>query len=188
MAAHGFPDCASYAAARREELASALRLAGLGPEATGTLGIPDQEASLHLAGLARRLASELATSGAEVVVTHAYEGGHPDHDATAFAVQAALRLAPAGGLRLVEMAGYHAGPSGMAVGDFLPGTGAAPVAFALSAKQCALKRDMLACFTTQRQVLAGFPSAWSGCARRRLMISPRRRIPAGCSTKIFPGA
>jgi N-acetylglucosamine malate deacetylase 2 len=157
VATHGFPDCASYAAARRAELAAALRLAGLGPETSGTLGIPDQEASLHLAWLAQRLVSHLATSGAEVVVTHAYEGGHPDHDATAFAVQAALRLASAGGPRLVEMAGYHAGPSGMAVGDFLPGTGAAPVTVTLSAEQCALKRDMLACFTTQRQVLAGFP-------------------------------
>jgi LmbE family N-acetylglucosaminyl deacetylase len=63
-----------------------MRLVRLGPGET--LGIPDQAASLGLAGLARRLAVQLAASGAEVVVTHAYEGGHPDHDATAFAVHA----------------------------------------------------------------------------------------------------
>ncbi len=164
--AHGFPDCASYAAARRKELAAALRLTGLGPGASETLGIPDQEASLDLAGLVRRLAGQLAGSGAEVVVTHAYEGGHPDHDATAFAVHAALRLAP--GPRLVEMTGYHAGPAGIAVGDFLPGSGAAPVTLELSPDDCALKRRMMDCFATQRQMLASFP-----IGTERLRPAPR---------------
>ena len=38
--------------------------------------------------LARVLRPLLA--GTRVVVTHAYEGGHPDHDAVAFAVHAAV--------------------------------------------------------------------------------------------------
>jgi LmbE family N-acetylglucosaminyl deacetylase len=157
MAAHGFADCGTYAAARRRELAEALGLAGLRPDAAYRFGVPDQEASLHLADLAHRLAAHMAETDAEIVVTHAYEGGHPDHDATAFAVHAALRLASLPDTRLLEMAGYHTGPAGMAVCTFLPGTGEAPVTITLSPEECALKQRMLACFATQRQVLAAFP-------------------------------
>jgi LmbE family N-acetylglucosaminyl deacetylase len=165
VAAHGFPDCAAYAAARRRELAAALALAGIGAGAAWTLGLPDQEASLHLLEITRRITAAIAETGAEIVVTQAYEGGHPDHDATAFAVQAALQHAPT---TLFEMAGYHAGPQGIAVGDFLPGTGEAGVTLALSPGQAALKRRMLDCFATQRQVLAAFP-----VGAERLRPAPR---------------
>lgn len=154
VAAHGFPDCAAYATARRQELAAALALAGIAPEAASTLGVPDQEASLHLVEISRRIVAAITETRAEIVVTHAYEGGHPDHDATAFAVQAAVQSAPAA---RIEMAGYHAGPEGIAVGDFLRGVGEAPVTLDLSPEQCALKRRMVDCFATQRQVLAAFP-------------------------------
>ena len=46
-----------------------------------------------------------------VVLTHAYEGGHPDHDAVAFAVHRAARRTSAA---VVEMPFYHAGPDGVA--------------------------------------------------------------------------
>jgi LmbE family N-acetylglucosaminyl deacetylase len=116
--------------------------------------VPDQEAALNLVQISRQVASVITARGAEIVVTHAYEGGHPDHDATAFAVQAAVTLAPAARF---EMAGYHAGPEGMTVGDFLRGVGDAPATLHLSPAQCVLKRRMLDCFATQRQVLAAFP-------------------------------
>ena len=115
--AHGFANCASYAAARQRELRAALALAGLPPTAAETLGVPDQEAALHLPDVIRGIAAAIATTGATIVVTHAYEGGHPDHDATALAVHAAVRRSPAA---IIEMAGYHAGADGIAVGDFLP--------------------------------------------------------------------
>jgi len=165
VAAHGFADCAAYAAARRRELEAALALAGLAAASASSLDVPDQEASLHLPDLAARIAAVIAETGAEVVVTQAYEGGHPDHDATAFAVHAAVRRAPA---EVFEMAGYHAGPAGIAVGDFLPGTGEAGVTLALSPGQCALKRRMLDCFSTQQQVLAAFP-----VGTERLRPAPR---------------
>jgi N-acetylglucosamine malate deacetylase 2 len=159
-AAHGFGEIAAYAAARREEALAALRLAGLGPDHVLGLGIPDQQASLHLPGLARRLAALLAQRRPGILVTHAYEGGHPDHDATAFAAHAALRLMPAEARpALLEMALYHAGPGGgIAVGRFLPAEGGEPVTrLRLSPEGCALKRAMLACFATQQAVLAAFP-------------------------------
>jgi N-acetylglucosamine malate deacetylase 2 len=153
VAAHGFADCASYAAARRRELAAALALAGLPTTAAKTLGVPDQEAALHLPDVIRGIADAIAATRAAVVVTHAYEGGHPDHDATALAVHVAVRRSPAA---IIEMAGYHAGPDGIAVGDFLPHAGTAAVMLTLSPARCRLKRRMLDCFVTQRAVLSAF--------------------------------
>src|ERR687893_223357 len=53
--AHGFQTPEDYAAARREELRAALALADAADHALVNLGVADQEASLHLPDLARRL-------------------------------------------------------------------------------------------------------------------------------------
>lgn len=90
--AHGFETSDAYAAARHGELKAAVALAGIRPEALVSLEAPDQEAALRLAELARRLAALFYERGVAVVLTHAYEGGHPDHDAVAFAVHAARGL------------------------------------------------------------------------------------------------
>jgi LmbE family N-acetylglucosaminyl deacetylase len=150
--AHGFADVAAYATARRQEALSALALAGIAPERALALGIPDQAATFHLVTIALHVAEVIARLRPALVVTHAYEGGHPDHDAVAFAVRAAIRRAPA---QLAEMTGYHADGSGMATGRFLPAASRA-IAFPAGAG-LALKRRMLGCFATQHAVLAGFP-------------------------------
>ncbi len=54
--------------------------------------MPDQETAFQLAAIVHELIPVLAS--AERVITHPYEGGHPDHDTAAFAVAAACaRLA-----------------------------------------------------------------------------------------------
>ena len=59
------------------------------------------------------------------ILTHAYEGGHPDHDAVAFAVAAAVRVAGrAADTTIVEMPFYRAGPEGWIRQLFLPHDGA----------------------------------------------------------------
>ncbi|MGO8019873.1 PIG-L deacetylase family protein, partial [Rhizobium leguminosarum] len=71
------------------------------------LEVPDHCAANYLADLTKRITVFLQQSAADIVVTHPYEGGHPDHDATAFATHAALRLMKQNGLRppaLFEMA------------------------------------------------------------------------------------
>ncbi len=93
--AHGFATPEAYAAARRQELETAAGIAGIGPEALIGLGVPDQQAAFRLADLARRLAALFSEREIAVVLTHACEGGHPDHDAVAFAVHAACRLSRA---------------------------------------------------------------------------------------------
>ena len=78
--------------ARQQEARSALALLGVDPSQIVELGFVDQEAIFNLPELAEKLAETLTQVSAKIVFTHPYEGGHPDHDATAFAVHAAQRL------------------------------------------------------------------------------------------------
>jgi LmbE family N-acetylglucosaminyl deacetylase len=123
------------------------------------LPVPDQEASQDLAGLAACFRSIL--QGVEAVFTHPYEGGHPDHDATAFAVHAA-------GIPIVEMAGYHTAPDGgIEVGRF-SGTGP-EVVIALTQDEQARRNAMIACFRTQQETLRPF----MGWTEMRFRPAPR---------------
>lgn len=149
-----------YARVRREELAAALKHVGIGPGQTHEIGCVDQEASLNLVPLAREVARLLRELRPEVVITHPYEGGHPDHDATAFAVHVGCWLLQAHDVpppALIEMTSYHNGPNGIEVYEFLPNGGSSPVTLVLSEEERELKRRMLECFPTQQGTLRLFP-------------------------------
>src|SRR5262245_55637960 len=88
----GFATRHEYADARRREAREALARAGVDPARILSLEIVDQEAALALEPLARRLAWLFDVCGTGLIYTHPYEGGHPDHDAAAFAVHAARAL------------------------------------------------------------------------------------------------
>ncbi len=158
--AAGFAGWQDYAAARRREAEAALALAGIGSERLYAFGIADQEATANLKPVAERLAALLRDGGFAAVITHAYEGGHPDHDAACFAAHAAcalLRQRGEAAPRLAEMAGYHGLGGSFVAGTFLAHPEAGPVATAvLDAAARALKRRMLDCHATQRGVLAPF--------------------------------
>jgi LmbE family N-acetylglucosaminyl deacetylase len=154
--AHGFETPDAYAAARREELRAALALADVPERGLVSLGIADQEASLHLPDLARRLAAFFQERDIELVITHAFEGGHPDHDATAFAVHAAVALLgrerpPA---VIVEMPLYHLGLTGWTVQRFVAAAGPQQLEIHLLDEQRRRKQAMLDAHVTQRQVLS----------------------------------
>lgn len=90
--AAGFDDIGAYARARRRELLRALRLVGIRAAQAWVLGVADQTASFELMRVTRGVLGMLRWVRPEVVLTHPYEGGHPDHDAAAFAVQLACEL------------------------------------------------------------------------------------------------
>lgn len=167
----GFPDRQSYKAAREQEARAALALVGR-EESLFVFGIADQEAVQHLAEAARRLAEFFRLSPPSAVVTHAYEGGHPDHDAAAFAVRAACDLfAETGAIPplLFEMTGYHGFGGGMVTGAFLthPAAGAVHT-LVLDERQKSRKRAMMDCHISQRAVLADFP-----LEREAFRLAPR---------------
>jgi N-acetylglucosamine malate deacetylase 2 len=154
--AHGFATLAEYAATRRRELGAALKVGEATALRTATLGVPDKDAFLDLAGLTRRLLQWLCREQPAAVLTHAYEGGHPDHDAAAFAVHAACCLIsseerPA----IIEMPVSHADGGAMVTGRFLPG-GPEGIVVPLDEAVSRRKRRMLECFRSQRETLACF--------------------------------
>ena len=144
----GSPDGNSdYASARRRELDAALVLAGISIDRCHRLGFRDQGTSFRLAELTRQLAGFRP----DIVITHPYEGGHPDHDSCAFAAALAFNeLCP-----IYEFTSYHAGPHGIETGKFL-GDFPGEVRFELTSAQKRLKQGMFECFTSQFHVLADF--------------------------------
>lgn len=152
----GFADAPTYAAAREAELNCAL--AALGADAAERIryGFADQEAVFALPELVERLTRDLA--GMAVVVTHAFEHGHPDHDAAALAVALAcarLRDPP----RRIEFAGYHLAGDREAYGRFRAHPAAPETVLPFDGAACRRKIAALACFRSQAEVLARFPVA-----------------------------
>jgi len=139
---------AAYAASRAAELEAALVIAAVPRLRRVALGIPDQDAALHISTLATTFANLFDRYGVQTVVTHAYEGGHPDHDAVACAVQRA-----AGSCAVVAFAGYNA-LGGAFRTDPLPGGPITTVR--LTTPEQAQRRAMLDCFTTQADILSRF--------------------------------
>lgn len=112
----GFASRDAYAATRAGELDAALTALGY-RGAREDYGLCDQGVVFALGALIERLTEDLA--GAAVVITHPYEGGHPDHDAAALAVRrAADRL----GAAVVEFACYHKRDGNRVFGAFWPGS------------------------------------------------------------------
>lgn len=114
----GIASRSDYAAIRAAELDRALALLDVMCERRA-YGIVDQESALHLPALVDRLVDDLAVCA--LVLTHPYEGGHPDHDTLALAVRMAVdRLARRGAApAIVEFACYHAVDGERRFGQFL---------------------------------------------------------------------
>jgi N-acetylglucosamine malate deacetylase 2 len=154
--ARGFPTRDAYAAARRGEVIVALGLIGITPERIHGLGAVDGETSWQLVELSRRLATLLDELQPDVVMTHPYEGGHSDHDSTAFAVHMAAGILRRDGGHapvVIELTSYHNFQGQRRHGDFLPFADTAVKTLVLGTRVRDLKRRMYRAFTSQRDVL-----------------------------------
>lgn len=159
--AAGHATRATYAAARRAELAEAMTMAGIPESARIGLDFGDQTVAHRLPDCARRLADLFVLRNAAVVLTHAYEGGHPDHDATAFACRAAAAILAAHGLTppdMIEMPFYHADGDGLATQRFAPSLDLdrPETPIRLDPALHAAKLRMLDAFRTQARTLEAF--------------------------------
>lgn len=114
---HGFDSRDAYARARAAEFDAALTALDIRTDYE-CYDVPDQQAAVMLAPLTDRLAADF--TGVAAVITHPYEGGHPDHDAAAFAARVAVdRLGCIGSApALVEFACYHAVDGQRRFGEF----------------------------------------------------------------------
>ena len=159
--AAGFASTADYARARRRELETALEIAGVRGDALIALDIPDQQVAWRLVETTHRLMEIVANRRLSVLFTHAYEGGHPDHDGTAFAVHAAAQLLQRQGqaVLIAEMPYYRAAEGGISIQTFTPGFDTKECVVNLRPEQQALKRRMIAAHQTQSAILAPFSTA-----------------------------
>lgn len=179
---HGFATLDAYRNARRAELQAALAHAGLPAAVTQPFAamprVADQEAALRLVPLTKGLCAVLGEFAPEIVLTHPYEGGHPDHDACAFAVHTALALhqrALSGNMEaaqpipLLEAPFYHSDGYGrLRTGAFLHEELHPSLSLPLSAEEQRNKRARLACFGSQADTLRQF-----GTGEERFRLAPR---------------
>lgn len=155
----GFADQSGYAAARRREAEEALALAKIPSNRLISMGIDDQNASFQLATISRQLADLFDRLKPDVIVTHPYEGGHPDHDAVCFGVQTACALLAKKGIAVpsrVEMSSYFGLDGKRIVSSFLSQR---PPAIRVPLEESArvLKRKMAACHKSQSDLIDLFP-------------------------------
>lgn len=158
--AHGFASLEAYREVRERELARAFALAGVAEAHRESLGYADQSAAHRLLGLTRDVFGLLVKHRPQMVMTHPYEGGHPDHEACAFAVRHAVDEATRCGVcapAIVEACFYHQGPQGICTGEFLSSADAVEeIVFRLSAEESERERRLLECFATQQETLQYF--------------------------------
>jgi len=151
-ATHGSAD--AYGACRQRELDRALSRAGIPTERRHTLGGADQRCARMLSRLTFELRDLLDRLRPDVLLTHPYEGGHPDHDAAAFVAQAACRLLERPPARL-EFTSYHCRDGQFTCAAFLRGQDQG-VRIYLDEDQRAFKRALLAEYVSQQHTLAQF--------------------------------
>ncbi len=149
-----------YARARAREADQALAESGARRLA---LAFEDQETVFALDELTRELTKLVAHGRPDAIITHAYEGGHPDHDAVAVAC-ARARARAGSQASLLEMALYHGETGALHTGEFISGDESG-VRCRLDAAQLQRRRVMLAAYHSQRSVLAPFFALGHECFR-----------------------
>jgi N-acetylglucosamine malate deacetylase 2 len=154
--AHQTASQVSYADIRREEALQALACAG--PVATYWFGCTDQEAINNISQLVSNLVELVQQRRPDIIVTHAYEGGHPDHDAAALIAHLAhalLKNERETSPPLWEMALYHARNEQLVTGEFFSDS-TPPLVLQLSLAERLRKQRMLDCYRSQSAVLRSF--------------------------------
>jgi N-acetylglucosamine malate deacetylase 2 len=138
-----------YAELRRAEFNRVLKHFKIPSTHALQLNFNDQETAFRLDELTNRLSSAIKSLAPDAVITHAYEGGHPDHDATCLAVHQ-LDFTP-----IFEFAGYHNASDWLVTGEFLPAF-TDTVARDLTPAEQRQKEMLFSFYKSQRNTLALF--------------------------------
>jgi LmbE family N-acetylglucosaminyl deacetylase len=157
----GYSSRQAYAEARKAEQQIALSYAEITSAQCEYFDVNDQESSLNIAGIALRIIDLLEKKKPCIIITHAFEGGHPDHDTVAFAVWAASLVLKRRGKfvpQIYEYASYHGnGGNEMVQFEFIPYTSSHVYSYELSPDETEFKQQLVKCFPTQSKMLSQFP-------------------------------
>jgi LmbE family N-acetylglucosaminyl deacetylase len=150
----GYATVADYAAARARELRASLAIAGVGEEQIVELGAPDGEVWQSMISIVQRLGRVFDQRHIRTVFTHAFEGGHSDHDGVAYCAHLAAGIMGSRAPHMIEMPLYHERLDGLARQTFCDGEEG--VVARLTAAQRRAKMAMFAAHATQSHVLQHF--------------------------------
>lgn len=146
----------ALATQRMREAAAALAAMELTPS-MAPCGLPDRSLIEHVGALASALNAWLPETA--ILITHAMEGGHPDHDACAMAAQiACAREERRSGRRIarLEFAVYARAEGEILTNAFSRAAQAAATALQLTTEERMRKRCALQASTSQRHVVDRF--------------------------------
>jgi len=146
----------AYACVRAEEAERALAAVGVTHFHLLSDDEPcvDQELYLNLAPARQQLCQLIEAELPQAILTHAYEGGHPDHDACAFlAAQAGKHY----GLPVWEMPLYHRATGEVARQSFIVPDKQQLIE--LTREELVRKHDAYTAYVSQAVVLADFTAA-----------------------------
>ncbi|MBY0508369.1 MAG: PIG-L family deacetylase [Bryobacteraceae bacterium] len=164
----GFLPIPSLAHRRAEEVKKALAMGGIASRSFSAGVVPDQGVAAAIPALVQRLKAFTDRVRADCMVTHSFEGGHPDHDAASVICQ----LVGQGRMPIYEFTSYHnATPyspqSSLRTNQFLRLV-TPEMTVLLSERQRRLKQRMLKCFRSQAEFLGRF-----SITEERFRIAPR---------------
>lgn len=149
-----------YAHARRMELLRALRLVRGESFDCSCLGYVDQEAAFNLSEITRKMLDIVEAVRPDLVLSHSYEGGHPDHDSAAFGIHMALRMlkhSNGNSPTLIEYPSYNNHLGCASFLEFLPVPGFRELVKMLSQSEFEKKQRMVESFVSQKSFLKVFP-------------------------------
>jgi len=146
----------AYAEVRRQEARRALRMAGATPVFLSSLvpgGIADQELFRTLPAAISALEQVIVQAKPQCILTLAYEGGHPDHDAVCFMASVARTRAR---LPVWESPLYHRNAEGANVMQAFPYLTGAELELCSECGQLEKKIAMFHTYESQGLVLESF--------------------------------
>jgi LmbE family N-acetylglucosaminyl deacetylase len=151
----GFASTEAYRQVRWEEMDAALSLIGVSRDRVVPYGFDDGSVYRRLLTIIDRLEKDLA--GADIVLTHCFEGGHTDHDSVAMAVHLACAMIEPERRPVIVEAPLYSLQGGYFTTQVLPAGGSGTVVqVPLTEAQQRLKQQIKACYATQHYSLAQF--------------------------------
>lgn len=148
----GYGSTSEYKATRAHELKTALSHAKHnGPQIN--LDIPDQKVAQQVLTLIRRLLTICEEKNIRYIMTHAYERGHPDHDAIALAVHTVKKILT-NKVNIVEAPFYHSGVEGKTVWQEFTPSPVPITTLKLTPEEQAQKKILYAAHASQAEAVA----------------------------------